>query len=45
MCILDKIQIVLCSDEPEKEIEEHKDEFIKNDVSFLFFDLKHTSRF
>ena len=45
MSILNKIQIVLCSDEPEKEIEEHKGEFIKNDVSFLFFDLKHTSRF
>lgn len=45
MSILNKIQIVLCSDEPEKEIEEHKDEFIKNDVSFLFFDLKYTSRF
>mgnify|MGYP004479414061 FL=1 len=45
MSILNKIQIVLCSDEPEKEIEEHKDEFIKNDVYFLFFDLKHTSRF
>ena len=45
MCMLDEIQIVLYSDEPEKEIEEHKDEFIKNDVSFLFFDLKYTSRF
>ncbi len=45
MSILNKIQIVLCSDEPEKEIEEHRDEFIKNDVSFLFFDLKYTSGF
>ena len=32
MSILNKIQIVLCSDEPEKEIEEHKDEFCSDPI-------------